>query len=55
MNKKCFEKGEQKAKEEAAKQAPVQTPNMQQRVSNIIQDDDDDDDIPNFLKNRRSF
>lgn len=50
-----FEKGEQKAKEEAAKQAPVQTPNMQQRVSNIIQDDDDDDDIPNFLKNRRSF
>ena len=50
-----FEKGEQKAKEEAAKQAPVQTPNTQQRVSNIIQDDDDDDDIPNFLKNRRSF
>ena len=50
-----FEKGEQKAKEEAAKQAPAQTPNMQQRVSNIIQDDDDDDDIPNFLKNRRSF
>ena len=47
-----FEKGEQKAKEQAAANSSVQI--NQSRVNDLI-DDDDDDDIPNFLKNRRSF
>ena len=54
-----FEKGEQKEKEVPNNNTNQVNKNISQqtqsRINNLIQDDDDDDDIPNFLKNRRSF